>query len=178
VENDNDREFWAMHQAMDIIPALLQARTDVAGRFSFDSVPPDVVCWLSVKHPQHAHLSLYTSTAETPPEEYDEGHPVQKLPLAITLREVRSIPVRVVSAVSGLPKAGIEVTGYQQRATGTSAHGVTDKRGNVTLRLPPGEYELLADPGHGDDHDGFVRTYQNLVVTERKEEQPVTLKMR
>jgi hypothetical protein len=122
-------------------------------------------------------MSLYASTADDPPDVHDDGHPVQKRLLLITLKEVRTIPVRVVSAASGRPIAGIHVSGYQQRASGTADHGASDEQGNVTLRLPPGEYKLLGDPPRGESKEGVVRTYQELIVAESREEQPVTLKM-
>src|SRR4029079_6630961 len=44
----------------------------------------------------------------------------------------------------------------------------------VTLKLPRGAYRLVGDPSRNSD---YVRTYQELRVTETPDSQPTTLKM-
>jgi RNA polymerase sigma factor (sigma-70 family) len=110
----NYREFWGMNQATDIMRKEVNAVTDDKGRFEFSSVPPDVFCWLLLEHPDYADVTLYTSTADNPPDTHDEGHPVLRLPLRLTLHSVRTIKVRVRSKQDDKPLAGIRVSGYQK----------------------------------------------------------------
>ena len=67
------------------MPEEVCAVTDDNGRFAFSSVPPDVICWLMLEHPNYAGLTLYTSTSANPPEKHDDDHPVLRLPLRLTL---------------------------------------------------------------------------------------------
>jgi hypothetical protein len=84
-QHPNYREFWAIYQAPSIMPEEVCAVTDDNGRFAFSSVPPDVICWLMLEHPNYAGLTLYTSTSANPPEKHDDDHPVLRLPLRLTL---------------------------------------------------------------------------------------------
>ncbi len=169
----NFREFWAMYQAVTIMPEQVTAVTDDKGRFEFPHVPQDVVCWMLLEHSGYADMALYTATADNPPETHDENHPVLKLPLQLTLHSVRTIRVQVRSRQTDQPLAGIRIHGYQKRATGPSSGGTTDKEGQVTLKLPPGKYRLVGDPPRKSDH---VRTYQDLTVEPAPAEQTVTLR--
>jgi beta-lactamase regulating signal transducer with metallopeptidase domain/protocatechuate 3,4-dioxygenase beta subunit len=169
------RAFLAMNQAIELMPELLRTTSDADGRFEFASVPPEAVGRLQVKHPDYGELMLYTSTAEQPPATYDRGHPVTPLPINLTLHTAVTIPVLVQLADTGKPADAIHVLAYQKRATGYSAAGKSDQDGRITLKLPPGEYKLLADPTREID---YVRSYQNLIVNEAPAEQPTTLKLK
>jgi hypothetical protein len=169
----NFREFWAIQQAREVMADLLSAESDTEGRFAFDAVPPEAICWLLIEHEKFAEMALYTSTARRPPREHDE-HPVEPLPLKVTLKSVRTIPVTVVSAVTGELLSDIHVSGYQQQASGYTSWGTSNDNGEVTLKLPRGAYRLVGDPPRDS---AFVRTYQELRVTEMPDPQPTTLKM-
>ena len=112
----NSREFWAVNQAIDAMPELLATTTDDDGRFTFKAVPPNVMCWLNVSHPDYGNLSLYMSTAEDPPEKFDDGHPVVKQPVEMTLEKVRSIPIQVNFSDTGKPAADVRIHANQQCA--------------------------------------------------------------
>jgi hypothetical protein len=118
-------------------------------------------------------MSLYTATTANPPKFHDENHPVHRLPLQLTLRSVRTITVQVRSQETDRPVAGIRVSGYEQRASGSSAHGTSDRNGKVTLKLPPGKYHLQGDPPRESDH---IRTQQELTVEPMPAEQSVVLR--
>ncbi len=174
-QHQNFREFWAIYQAPTIMPEQVQAVTDAQGHFEFPHVPADVVCWVLLEHPEYAGMSLYTATSANPPAERDENHPIVRLPLQLTLASVRTITVQVRSQENGQPVAGIRVSGYQQRASGSSAHGTSNQEGKVTLKLPPGKYHLLGDPTRESD---YVRTQQELTVEPMPAEQAVVLRQR
>jgi hypothetical protein len=172
-EHVNYREFWAISQAASIMPEQVTAATDDMGRFAFPFVPKGVFCWLLVDHPDYAHLSLYTATTANPPKFHDENHPVHPLPLELTLHSVRTITVQVVSQETEQLVAGIEVSGFQQRASGSFAHGTSDDRGKVALKLPPGKYQLRGDPPRESD---YIRTQREFTIEPMPAEQSVVLR--
>jgi protocatechuate 3,4-dioxygenase beta subunit len=172
-EHKNYREFWSIYQAATITPEQVTAFTDDKGRFEFPFVPADVFCWLLLEHPDYADISLYTATTADPPKTHDDNHPVHRLPLQLTLRSVRTITVQVRSHETDRPVAGIQVSGYEQRASGSFSHGTSDRNGKVTLKLPPGKYHLRGDPPRESD---YVRTQQELTVESMPAEQPVVLR--
>jgi RNA polymerase sigma factor (sigma-70 family) len=166
--------FMGINQAADVMPEEVCALTDAKGQFEFSSVPPDVFCWLRLKHPDYADLALYTSTAANPPETQREGHPVVKLPLNLTLHSVRTIKVQVRSKQDDKPLAGVRIGGSQQEgAGGYFSRGTSDKEGNATLKLPPGKYRLEGDPSGESD---YVPTSEDLTVEEAPAEQSITLR--
>jgi 5-hydroxyisourate hydrolase-like protein (transthyretin family) len=170
----NYREFWAINQAADVMPEQVLATSDAEGKFELASVPPEVICWLLVKHPKFADASLYTTTAANPPASRD-NHPIVTLPIEMTLASVRSIPVRVIRDDTGEPAAGVRVAGRQMRASGNYSGGTSDKDGRVTLKLPPGDYTLEGSPPKELD---YIRTSQELFVDQMRAEQPVTLRLK
>ena len=70
----------------------LATKSDSDGKFELPSLPPGVVCDLSIKHPSYALSWLYTSTADNPPATH-QNRPVVKLPLELKLR-LRCEPFR------------------------------------------------------------------------------------
>lgn len=171
---ENAREFWAMNQAIELMADLLQATSDADGRFEFKEVPPDVMAWLSISHPDYGDRTIYASTSETPPKTYDDGHPVEPLPINMTLHKARTVTVEVKFADTDKPAIGIRVHAGKKRATGSAAYGTSDKSGKLTFKLPPGEYSLMGDPIDGMD---YVRSSQPLVVKTEPAEQIATLKI-
>jgi protocatechuate 3,4-dioxygenase beta subunit len=172
-EDANRREFWAIYQAPNIMPDQVCATTDDKGRFEFSSVPPDVFCWLLLEHPGYAQLALYTATAGNPPATHDEGKPVLKLPLHLIVHSTRTINVQVRSKQDDKPLADIRISGNQQRASGYSSYGTSDKEGKVTLKLPPGKYHLDGRPSRESD---YARTSEDFTVEEAPAEQSVVLR--
>lgn len=169
----NDREFWSLHQAADLMPEQVLAESDSEGRFELKSIPPERICWLLIRHPDYAHRAVYVATSNRGVTEHDQ-HPVAPLPLETTLRATRAIPVQVVYADSKKPAAGVRVGAIQMRASGDSAHGTSDQDGKLFLRLPPGKYRLIGDPPPTSD---YVRTMHELEVDEKRDDQPVVLKI-
>ncbi|MBC7854902.1 MAG: tetratricopeptide repeat protein, partial [Pirellulaceae bacterium] len=171
--HQNYREFWGINQASELMPEQLAAVSDAEGKFQLLHVPPEMLVWLMLEHADYASATLYTATSDSPPAEHD-GHPVEKLPLTIKLRSVRTIPVDVTFFDTGTPAAGVSVSAYEKRASGTYAHGKSDESGRVTLMLPPGRYKFQGDPPQDSD---YIRTLQELVVEETPASQAAALKL-
>ena len=169
----NYREFWSLSQAASVMPEEVVATSDAEGKFELKSMPPERICWLLINHPDYANSSVYVATSGRGVTEHDK-HPVVALPLEMTLRSTRKVPVQVVFADTEKPAAGIRVVASQMRASGDSAYGTSDKDGKVLLRLPPGTYKLNGDPTKTMD---YVRTRQDLEVAEKPDEQPAVLKI-
>jgi beta-lactamase regulating signal transducer with metallopeptidase domain len=169
----NYREFWGINQASELMPEQFSAVSDAEGKFQLPHAPPEMVVWLLLKHADYAGATLYTATSDSPPAEHD-GHPVEKLPLTIKLRGVRTVPVEVTFFDTGKPAKDVSVSAYEKRASGTYANGKSDEMGRVTLKLPPGRYKFLGDPPQDSD---YIRTMQELVVEETPASQPAALKL-
>jgi hypothetical protein len=169
----SDRAFWSLDQAAKMMPNEVCATTDDRGRFEFSSAPADVIVWVLMKHPQYADMTLFTTTGENPPETDDKGYPLVKLPLQLTLQSVRTITVHVRSKQDDKPLAGILIRADQQRASGYSAMGTSDKEGNATPKLPPGKYQIVADPPLKSD---YLRTIEDISVEKTPAKQSVTLR--
>lgn len=171
--DENFREFWALHQAADLIPAALIATSNAEGYFLLNSVAPERICWLLVTHPDYARKAVYVATSSRGITEHDE-HPVERLPLYMTLNSTRQVLVQVRYQDTDKIAAGVRVSMSQMRASGDSAHGKSDEQGNVLLRLPPGKYRLVGDPPNGEP---YVRSEQQIAVEDQPAEQQAVLKL-
>jgi RNA polymerase sigma factor (sigma-70 family) len=172
----NFREFWGLHQ---VEAKRTTAMTDETGRFRLDGLPPEVCFWVHVEHPVYAALWLYAVTTDRAVTERDyQGRKqvVHSGPLSLTLLKPRRITLGVVYDDTGKPAAGIRVatSGSGADAIGYSASGTTDAQGQLLLKLPPGEYPLVADP-KGDLP--YIRTPALLTVSKISEEQTGELRM-
>jgi hypothetical protein len=170
-EHVNFREFWAAHQAAEVMPKQFIVMSDADGKFELSSVPLGVVCRLSISHPDYAEMWLYTATASEHPEQYQQ-QPIVDLPLNLTLYSVRTILVLVVEGDTGKPMAGASVLGLQNRASGTHAFGKSDQDGKLQLKLPPGRYQLEGRPPKTTD---YVKTVEDFVVQQSPAEQSARL---
>lgn len=159
--DESFRNFNAIGQAVSLMPDQLTATTDADGRFSFDSLPPDVMCHVSTKHTDFAALSFNTTTAEPPLVEH-KGEPVLPPPVNLSMAKARAISAVVRFADNKKPAPDALLTAYKQLGNGTRSWGYADKEGKVTLKLPPGEYTLSAIPPKETD---YVATKTNLVVS-------------
>jgi RNA polymerase sigma factor (sigma-70 family) len=149
----NFREFWAIHQAPE---ALTTAKTGPDGRFAFKDLPQEVGFWIHFEHPGYARLSLHAATTSRPTSAFDyplgrivgrERPPVATGDLNLTVFATRRIDIRTTVASTGRPAPGMRVSASQgSSASGYSASGLSDAQGKLTLGLPPGAYNILADP--------------------------------
>ena len=175
-KHKNFREFWALYQAIELMPDELQAVSDAGGRFEFTSIPAEMICWLRLEHPEYGSKSFYTATSDDPPARTDGDHEVVPLPLDMTLKRVRPVSVRLLSEKTGKPISGASIHASVQRASGNWSGGTTDQQGKILLKLPPGEYRITADPP-SDSKDNVIRTTHDLTVDETEVEQTVTVKL-
>jgi hypothetical protein len=183
-EHINFREFWSIYRA----PAeMTTTTTDAKGQFELNGMPQDVVCWLHVTHQRYAWLGLYAATTNKPlpddiplPSHFkEEPRPtVHTGDLDITLALPRQVVVRAVDADTGKPVRDLRINASSGMSTGSSAYGTSDAAGKVTLRLPPGEYHLQADPPRNslDKTDSkwsmdYVRTIERLTVGKEQAQQ-------
>jgi protocatechuate 3,4-dioxygenase beta subunit len=167
----NFREFWAAWQAAEVMPDQLLATSDSDGRFEFESVPAEIFSWLIVEHPDYASFSIFTTTADAAPATHN-GRQVLKSPLETTLYSTKKTPVLVQLADTKQPIAGVNVSATQQGYTGYESRATSDEEGKLTLKLPPGRYNLEGSPPKELD---YIRTTQDLVVHASPAEQPITL---
>jgi protocatechuate 3,4-dioxygenase beta subunit len=149
----NFREFSAIQSAPE---ALTTATTGPDGRFRLEGLPKEVGFWVRVEHPDYAKLHLHAATTARPITAFDyplgrivgrDRPPVETGALNVTVRSTSRIDVRTVFARTGKPAPRIRVLAFQgNSANGYSASGITDERGKLTLRLPPGDFDMEADP--------------------------------
>jgi protocatechuate 3,4-dioxygenase beta subunit len=165
----NSREFH-LGPSGDLIPTEIRAISDNEGRFAFESVPPEVVCWIRAEHPKYAPIYFYTTTSNNPPQTHDDGHPVQLNPVELTLEEPRIVSLQVVGADNQQPIASVRVHGSTSRANGYWSSDSTNNKGRARLKLPPGQYQLCADPPRGAN---YIRTLGEIVVEKGDGEQMI-----
>jgi RNA polymerase sigma factor (sigma-70 family) len=177
----NFREFWAIGSA----PAgLTTTKTDPDGRFRLDGLPKEAGFRIFVEHPAYTWMDVYAATTDRPTTAFDyplqsifrgpERPPVATRELNLTLRATRRIAVRTIFADSGRPAPKVKVSAGVVTA-GPSAYGITDAEGRLQLRLPPGEYEVVADPTEGGA--ACVRTCSSLIVHEQPAEQALEVRV-
>jgi RNA polymerase sigma factor (sigma-70 family) len=177
----NFREFWAIQSAP---VALTMAKTGPDGRFRLDGLPKEAGFWVHVKHPAYAWLGLYAATTARPTTAFDyplqsiipgqERPPVETGELNVTLHATRRIAVRTVFADSSRPAPRVRVTASRGSA-GSQANGTTDAEGKLLLRLPPGKYDIRADPTEGGAE--VIRTKSTFAVTDQPAEQSLEVRV-
>jgi hypothetical protein len=177
----NFREFWAIGSAP---PDLTTTRTGADGRFRLGGLPREAGLRLFVEHPDYAWTFLYAATTDRPTTSFEyplasigpgrERPPVATGELNLILRATRRVDVRTIFADSGQPAPKVKVSAGNGSA-GPSAYGITDADGKVRLRLPPGRYDVVADPTEGGA--ACVRTLSSLHVAEQPAEQALELRV-
>jgi hypothetical protein len=155
----NNDDHWYVDQAASVMPELIETSTGPDGRFEFNQVPPACLCWIKARHPDFGEVAFYATTAKPAPTSY-EGHTIEREPVKMILRRPKEVPLHFVFADTGKPATKMRVSAYKQQSSGSSTGGETDAEGNLTLKLPPGEYKICCDPKGTD----YVRTYGSLYV--------------
>lgn len=177
----NYREFWSIWAAPR---ALTTSKTDNDGSFRLEGFPQEAGFWVHVQHPDYARMNLYAATTARPTTAFDyplqsiiqgqERPPVQTGELNVTLRSTRPIAVRTVYADTGRPAPNVRVSASRGSA-GSTANGTTDAAGKLQFRLPPGEYDISADPTDGGAN--CIRTRSTLRVTDEPAEQSLEVRV-
>jgi hypothetical protein len=163
----NFREFWAIQSAPE---SMTTAKTDKDGRFRLDGLPAEAGFWIWVEHPDYAWQSFFAATTTRPATAFDyprqsisgeKRPPVRTGPIFVVLDTIRRIAIRTVFADTGRPAPRVRVAAGRGSA-GPSASGTSDDEGKLLLRLPPGEYEIVADPTPGGAD--CIRSLSTLAV--------------
>ncbi len=103
-------------------------------------------------------MSLYAATTDRPTSAFefprgsivgDVRPPVATGEIQVILRSTRRIAVRTVFDDTGQPATMVKLSAWMG-SSGSSSHGISDPAGKLQLRLPPGDYELTADPTQGE----------------------------
>ena len=178
----NFREFWAVHAAP---AALTTTKTGRDGRFRLEGLPAEAGFWIHLEHPDYAWLSLHAATTSRPTTAFDYPRestvgsvrpPVATGEINVSLHSTRQIAVRSVFADSGRPAPRVRISASQgSAATGYGANGITDGDGTLRFRLPPGEYDILADPTA--ESADVVRTRSTFSVTAKLAEQSLEVRV-
>lgn len=178
----NFREFWTIQYAYGL-PTL--TTTDSDGRFRLEGLPKEAGFRRFVEHPEYAWMNLYAATTDRPASAFD--YPRQSIaggtrPLVatgeikITLHATRRIAIRTVFDDTGQPAAKVRVSAGTAKSSGSSGYGVSDADGRLQLRLPPGEYSVVADPTLGGAE--CLRALSALHVADRPAEQPFEVRVK
>lgn len=140
------------------VPAEIKTRvTGEDGRFEFTGLPPDCLFWIFTTPKDRAMRRIHAATADVPQPPY-QNSPVFTGELKFVFPTPREIRVKVVYGDTGMPAPKVFVEGHNSEA---SSYGPTDAEGIVTLRLPPGEYELQLLPAYRTQ---YLITTQPLAV--------------
>jgi RNA polymerase sigma factor (sigma-70 family) len=172
-EHLNYREFWSIRQASK---ALRTATTDPDGRFRLEGLPKEAGFWIHVEHPSYAWFRLFAATTDRPETDFtyplDQSSDTKRPPvftgdLKITLRENRKVLIQTVFADTREPAPGVKVSA-SRGTSGSSAYGNSNEQGKLELKLPPGEYDILADPTEGGAE--CIRTQAVFTVLDAAEQ--------
>lgn len=169
----NFREFWSMFM---LPPNQTTAHTVADGRFAFEGLGEDTFYYASITHPDYAGRGMYVATcAESLRMSIYQNQSEVEIAgndLDVRLETCRTVTIGVVYADTNKPAGHVSVSASDENASGIHGYGKTDTDGNVTLRLPPGEYRVTIDPPKGSD---CVRTNANLTVKQQADPQRAEL---
>jgi RNA polymerase sigma factor (sigma-70 family) len=176
----NFREFWSVWNAP---AAMTTVTTDEVGHFRLEGVPRECGFRIIVEHPDYAWHDFYVATTDRPtteftfPQDAIGKHPrpeVMKGLFLVILHPTRRVAVRTVFADTGEPAPKVKVSLWRGPGS-SSAGGITSAEGKILLRLPPGDYDVLADPTAGGAD--CIRTKSQFTVAEEPAEQPLTVRV-
>ncbi len=139
-------QLTALNQPDDVPAAVKIRTTDSEGRFEFTALPPECLFWFDVRHPDYARMDVWAATTSDQLPKLGGHTPILTGPLQLTFQAVRDAKVRVVFGDTGGPAPGVYVGGSR---VGVSASRTTNEQGEVTLRLPQGDFNVELLPATG-----------------------------
>jgi hypothetical protein len=191
----NFREFWGMPLA----PARYrQTNTGADGRFEFQDLPAETVGYVRIHHPNYAAQTFYAAITDRAITEYElvgnsmvsaqngktvrtpiiEKRAVRTMPIEVQMRSARRVTITAVRADGKEPARDIRI-GASAGASTRRIHsnGTTDANGRTVLTLPPGKYQLVANPPR-NPVGTEIRTYEEIYVEESPREQEIQVTMK
>jgi beta-lactamase regulating signal transducer with metallopeptidase domain len=182
------REFRAMSAAPE---KYYFAQTNDQGQFEFKGLPSETVVALHINHPGFADQLEWAAITDKPITKYRyiesgiqsfrDDQPISTpmwatrsvltSPLDLRVASTRRIVVSVVQGEHKLAVQNARVNASSViKSNSTWAGGMTDQRGRVELKLPPGTYQLITDPPR---ETNWVRTTSKLNVNSDSPEQAI-----
>lgn len=122
-------------------------RTDAAGNFAFDGLPPDLWFFVSVGPKGFPQRQVIVATS-LQPQPAHQGHNVLTGPLDLVFATPREFPFRVVGGDTGqpMPKVYFDAGRAGDRSGNLFDSATTDAEGRGKILIPPGEYEYKVLP--------------------------------
>ncbi|HVX12913.1 MAG TPA: M56 family metallopeptidase [Pirellulales bacterium] len=164
---DTDRSFTTI---LALPEARLSARTDEAGRYHIDDVPRDASFVAGVT--ATPELGSVMTTITTNDKAVDRAESAIAHGWNPVLVAPRTVAIRTIGETDKEPLAGVVLHAYGRQIRGVGSEARSDVDGRATLKLPPGHYQLVAEPAIGSLH---VRTEQEIDVGKEPPEQPIEL---
>ncbi len=167
-------DLTALNQPDDVPAAIKIRKTDAEGRFEFAGLPPECLFQFDVRHPDYARQDVWAATTADTLPKLGGRRPILTGELELVFQTVRDAKVRVVYADTEEPAAGVYVGAS---SAGTSARQKSNEKGEVTLRLPRGEFALDLLPATGTPYL-VTKPEQKLVVGADPANNPTVFKLR
>jgi RNA polymerase sigma factor (sigma-70 family) len=156
----------------DTAPPSMKIRTtDDAGRFAFEGMPVNCQFRINVRAKGFPDRWVYAATSREPQPDHDGG-PVFTGDFKLTLTTAVDVPIKVVYADTGQPAPRVLVQAVDGLVSTSQS---TDDRGQVVLRIPPGEYHLQNLPARGTP---YLVTDDKLAVEATPPATPVVFNVR
>lgn len=167
-----------------------RAMSGADGRFEIENLSDETVAYVHVNHPQFAQQFFWAAITDQAITEYRfvtnyensqrlrrpgeqhvpesfarplwETRKVLTSPVDIRVMATRRVVVTVHQGQENRPVKNVRVSASSTvESLSTAEFGETDERGQVELKLPPGAYQLVANPPLDTD---FVETTSEVVV--------------
>lgn len=152
--------------------ACLTATTDTKGRFEFSHVRREASFLAAVSAtPELGQLSETVSTGGSAVKG-DDNNMVMWNPVFMA---PRNLTLHVLDPTGKQPREGVVLHAYAQHIRFAGNDARSDGDGRAPLRLPPGRYQLVAEPAHGSP---YLRTEQEIDVAKEPIEQDVRVSLR
>ncbi|WP_422931971.1 sigma-70 family RNA polymerase sigma factor [Singulisphaera sp. PoT] len=156
----------------NIAPPSMKVRTtDAEGKFAFEDMPSDCLFRIDVRAQGFPERWVYATTSPDPQPDKD-GSPVYAGDFKLTFATPVDVPIQVVYADTGkpAPKVLVQAAGGLVNTAQTS-----DERGQVVLKIPPGEYHLQNLPERGTP---YLVKDDKLVVEANPPAKPLVFNVR
>ncbi|HVC97340.1 MAG TPA: carboxypeptidase regulatory-like domain-containing protein [Pirellulales bacterium] len=174
LSSDKIYDLTALNQPEDVPAAVKIRKTDSEGRFEFNGLPPECLFWFEVRHPDYARMFVWAATTSDQLPKLGGRIPILTGELQLTFQAVQDAKVRVIFGDTGEPAPGIYVGANR---VGASASRTSNEQGEVTLRLPQGDYTVELLPATGTPYL-VTNPDEKLTVGAEPASKPAVFKLR